>query len=392
MSVFWIIGSLIFYVRRERGPVTYTKVTSPAPFVSILIPCYEEDEQIEETLQELMVLNYPNYEVIAINDGSSDLTEALLLFFHRKYEKLRVVNIKQNQGKANALYYGVLASRGEIIVTLDADALLDRDALQHIVPHFTTPNYGERVGAVTGNPRIRNRSSLLAKIQFIEYSSIIGLIKRSQRIVGKVMTVSGVVAAFRKKALLDVGFWDKDLITDDIGVTWKLQRRFWDVRYEPKALCWMLVPETLKGLWRQRLRWAQGGVEVLLRHFNIFKDYRQRRLYPVYIEQVISVIWSIVWLLYMCFIFIHDFDIALLLYGTYLALIALIQLTISLIIDRKYEKLCFKYIIWASWYPLFYWFINVLVLLPAIPKAFKILSKQKKQYATWQSPDRGLPK
>lgn len=392
MSVFWIIGSLIFYVRRERCPVTETKVTDPAPFVSILIPCYEEEEQIEETLQELMILNYPNYEVIAINDGSNDSTEALLLFFHRKYEKLRVVNIKQNQGKANALYYGVLASRGEIIVTLDADALLDRDALQHIVPHFITPNYGERVGAVTGNPRIRNRSSLLAKIQFIEYSSIIGLIKRSQRIVGKVMTVSGVVAAFRKKALLDVGFWDKDLITDDIGVTWKLQRRFWDVRYEPKALCWMLVPETLKGLWRQRLRWAQGGIEVLIRHYDIFKDFRQRRLHPVYIEQVISVIWSIVWLLYMCFIFIYDFDLTLLLYGTYLALIALIQLTISLIIDRKYEKLSLKYIIWASWYPLFYWFINVFALLPAIPKAFKILSKNKKQFATWQSPDRGLPK
>ncbi|MGV2687283.1 glycosyltransferase, partial [Clostridium perfringens] len=120
--------------------------------------------------------------------------------------------------------------------------------------------------------------------------SIIGSIKRTQRILGKVMTVSGVIVAFRKKALMDVGMWDRDMITEDIAISWKLQKRFWDIRYEPRALCWMLVPETLKGIWKQRVRWSQGGQEVVLRHWDIFKDWRQRRLWPIYIEQILSII------------------------------------------------------------------------------------------------------
>src|SRR3546814_20032176 len=116
-----------------------------------------------------------------------------------------------------------------------------------------------RVGAVTGNPRIRNRSSLLGQVQVGEFASIIGLIKRTQRVYGRIFTVSGVVAAFRRRALDHVGYWSLDMITEDIDISWKLQRDHWTIFYEPRALCWILMPETLRGLWRQRLRWAQGG-------------------------------------------------------------------------------------------------------------------------------------
>src|SRR3546814_5898602 len=116
-----------------------------------------------------------------------------------------------------------------------------------------------RVGAVTGNPRIRNRSSLLGQGQVGEFASIIGLIKRTQRVYGRIFTVSGVVAAFRRRALDHVGYWSLDMITEDIDISWKLQRDHWTIFYEPRALCWILMPETLRGLWRQRLRWAQGG-------------------------------------------------------------------------------------------------------------------------------------
>jgi biofilm PGA synthesis N-glycosyltransferase PgaC len=272
MGITWSIGGLIYYIRRERNIRSHNFIYTDAPFVSILIPAYNESETIGETIRYTTSIDYPNYEVIVINDGSSDNTKSILQDALKKYSNLRIVNVAQNKGKANALKQGLLVSKGEIIVTIDSDAILDKDALHYIVPHFISPNNSERVGAVTGNPRIRNRTSLLAKIQLTEYASIIGLIKRTQRIFGKVMTVSGVIAAFRKKALLDAEMWDNDLITDDIGVTWKLQRRFWDVRYEPRALCWMLVPETLTGIWKQRIRWTQGGIEVLLRHWDIFLD------------------------------------------------------------------------------------------------------------------------
>lgn len=206
----------MFFLTKEKrsGPPL-----SETPLVSIIIPCYNKGGTIAETVDSLQELNYSNYEIIAINDGSKDNTSEVLKNLCETYENLRVVDLQQNSGKANALYLGLLASNGEILVGLDADSILDKDALNYLVPHFITNNYGERVGAVTGNPRVRNRSSLLARIQLCEFSSIIGLIKRSQRILGKVMTVSGVIVAFRKRALIECGLWDRDIITEDIVVT-----------------------------------------------------------------------------------------------------------------------------------------------------------------------------
>ncbi|MDO7785972.1 poly-beta-1,6-N-acetyl-D-glucosamine synthase [Desulforamulus aquiferis] len=390
MSTMWIIGGLLYYMRRERQaspPLIET------PLVSILIPCYNEEATIEETIKHLDNLNYPSYEVIVINDGSKDGTVNVLKKIEEEYQWLRIINLHQNSGKANALYLGLIASKGEIIVGIDADALLDVDALSYMVPHFTTPRFGERVGAVTGNPRVRNRSSLLSKVQLCEFSSIIGLIKRSQRILGKVMTVSGVIVAFRKSALLDCELWDRDVITEDIGVTWKLQKRFWDVRFEPRAICWMLVPETLIGFWKQRVRWAQGGIEVLLRHGNIFLDWRQKRLIPIYLEQLASICWSISWIVVTITFILKMITTKTFIYpvfwsGSYLALLCLVQFVIAMIIDRAYDKGLLKYYVWAIWYPIFYWYINALVVIRAIPKA--LASNRRRQFAVWDSPDRGI--
>src|SRR5690606_6379333 len=132
-------------------------------------------------------------------------------------------------------------------------------------------------------PRIRNRSTLLGKLQVGEFSSIIGLIKRAQRTYGRIFTVSGVVVCFRKTALHDVGYWSPDMLTEDIDVSWKLQLHHWDVRFEPHALCWILTPETLTGLWKQRVRWAMGGIQVVMKHFRIqhIFSWKSRRMWPV---------------------------------------------------------------------------------------------------------------
>ncbi|MFE8695771.1 poly-beta-1,6-N-acetyl-D-glucosamine synthase [Cytobacillus sp. FJAT-53684] len=394
MGIIWSIGGLIFYIRREKNTLMNVS-TIDMPFVSILIPTYNEEETIEETVVHCSNIKYPHFEIIVVNDGSKDRTMEILKEMMETYPNLRVVNLRENRGKANALKQGVLVSKGEFIAAIDSDAILDQDALLHIMPHFLLPNNGERVGAVTGNPRIRNRSTLLAKIQLAEYASIIGLIKRTQRILGKVMTVSGVFVVFRKKALLDVGMWDTDLITDDIGITWKLQRRFWDIRYEPKALCWMLVPETLKGIWKQRSRWTQGGIEVVLRHKDIFLDWRQRRLYPVYMEQLLSIIWAFTW--FICtlvavynLLFLNTFSSPLLWMGNYLSIICIIQFLVALMIEKHYEKNILKYLIWTIWYPLIYWHIAALLVIFSFPKGLKILRKSKNEFATWESPDRGF--
>ncbi len=391
MSLLWMVGSVIYYYRIERKP----PLPLPSyPMVSILVPTYNESDQIVETVEMLNKLDYPNYEIILINDGSSDNTAEVEDALSHKYERVRFVDSKENCGKANALELGLMVSNGEFLVCVDGDSYLDKDCLRYMIAHFLNPKNGERVGAVTGNPRVRNRSSLLAKIQLCEYASIISMIKRTQRIWGKVMTVSGVVVAFRKKALIEVGLWDRDLITEDIGVTWKLEKNFWDIRYEPNALCWMLVPETLKGLYRQRKRWAQGGQEVMFRHFNIFSSWRRRRLYPVLLEQLMSLAWVLCWLLLTVteifyLFYSKESYIPYLWKSQFLSVICMIQFVVSLLLERRYDKTIFKYIVSAAWYPIIYWIINGLVSLAAFPTSLKSVLFKKK-LATWKSPDRGI--
>ncbi len=394
MSFVWILGGAIFYWKLERK----TDAPPPLPmypFFSILIPCHNEEETIESTVENLLEQNYPSFEIIAIDDGSSDRTPEIIKNLANQHSIVRGVFLSENRGKATALNMGCIASKGKYVVTIDADAILDRNALRWIAWHFV--NFS-RVGAVTGNPRVANRTTLLAKIQIGEYSTIIGLIKRTQRVLGKVLTVSGVIAAFRMSALHHVGFWDDNMLTEDIDITWKLEKHFWDVRYEPNALCWVLVPETVKGLWKQRLRWARGGIEVLIKHANIWTNWRQRRLWPIYLEYVASVIWSysflsltLLWLL-QSLVKISLFPVKILppvpkWTGSILGLACLIQFAASICIDRKYERGLLKYYFWVIWYPFCYWIINALTVVVGLPKT---LLKKGNTKAVWESPDRGI--
>jgi biofilm PGA synthesis N-glycosyltransferase PgaC len=202
MSFVWIIGSLIFYWRLERRSDTLPTIKE-FPFFSVLVPCHNEEAQIHNTVVQLLELDYPKYEIIVIDDGSKDTTASIIHELSQKHERVRAVYFRENQGKAAALNIGCLTAKADLILTIDADALLDSQALKWIAWHFIK---FPRAGAVTGNPRVLNRTTLLAKIQTGEYSTIIGLIKRTQRILGKVLTVSGVIAAFRRQALVSVGF------------------------------------------------------------------------------------------------------------------------------------------------------------------------------------------
>ncbi len=397
MSFVWTTGGLLFYFRRERK--RYPLLDS-YPFFSIVIPAHDEEAVIEDTIKAVSDLEYPKYEVIVVNDGSEDKTPEILDELAKRYPYiLKIIHLSPNSGKAKALNIGILFSKGELVLAMDADCILSKDALRVMAWHFM--NY-PRVGAVTGNPRILNRTTLLGKIQVGEYSSIIGLIKRTQRVVGKLLTVSGVFAAFRKSALADSGFFDSDTVTEDIDITWKLERRFWDVRFEPRSISWILAPESVMGVWRQRVRWAQGGIEVLKKHFNIWGDWKQRRLWPIYIEYATTIFWAfsfsfliLSWLFsYSLYYFsiisqnpIQPF-IPPAWTGSILALTCLLQFMTSLYIDYHYEnKSLLKYYFWVIWYPLFYWILSAMAVFAGM---FNVFIKRGGVSERWKSPDRGI--
>ena len=190
---------------------------------------------------------------------------------------------------------------------------------------------------------------------------------------------------------MECGFWDRDMMTEDIAVTWKLEKNFWDVRYEPRALCWMLVPETFKGLWRQRKRWAEGGLEVIFRHHDIWHSWKRRRMTPIYLEQVCSFFWSVCWLVLTILLLIMEFRgqqvfTEYLWKSQFLSFVCLLQFGVAMWLEKHYDRDILKSTWSVIWYPLVYWYVNVFITLAAL---FKTILPKKK-LATWKSPDRGI--
>ena len=395
MSYLWMIGALIFYWKeRKEAPFQQPPALAYYPAVAVLVPCFKEGDNAEETLSHALALDYPDFEVIAINDGSSDNTAEVLNRLAEKHERLRVVHLAQNQGKAMALQAGSLLTRAEILLGIDGDALLDKHAATWMVRHF---NEDATVAAVTGNPRIRTRSTLIGRIQVGEFSSIVGMIKRAQRSFGRLFTVSGVITAFRKSAVHDVGYWSPDMLTEDIDITWKLQRAGWDIRFEPNSLVWILMPETFRGLWKQRLRWAMGGAQVLIKNMDVLFKPGLNYLWPLLLELILTLVWSylmlimtVIWLVHFIVpMGIFTVSSPLLPYGTGMLLGAtcLIQFALSKWMDSRYEPALAKNYFWMIWYPFVFWLITITASIVAFPK---VLLRGTGQRARWVSPDRGI--
>ncbi|WP_240610513.1 poly-beta-1,6-N-acetyl-D-glucosamine synthase, partial [Mammaliicoccus stepanovicii] len=287
MSIFWIIGTLIYYILIERKLKFQQINYHPTEGISFIIACYNEAETIADTIRNLNGLSFPIKEIIAVNDGSSDNTKEELMRLQDEFD-FKFINLDVNRGKANALNIAAQTAQYPYLMCVDADTIIDDKAPYYMIESLLQD---PQLGAVTGNPRIRNKSTLLGKIQTIEYASLIGSIKRAQTINGYINTISGVFTLFNKKALEANNYWDTDMITEDIAVSWKFHLSGYKIKYEPRALCWMLVPETFKGLWQQRIRWSQGGHEVILRDLNKMFKVRNVSLWFLFVEQVLSIIW-----------------------------------------------------------------------------------------------------
>jgi biofilm PGA synthesis N-glycosyltransferase PgaC len=388
-SIMWIITALLFRARWENAtpppPPIDSGLPPQAPMVSLLVPAHDEEAVIARSVQAMLALDYPAFEVIVIDDGSGDGTLATLEPLLAD-PRLRVLRKPHNEGKAMAMNDALPLARGEILLGLDADAEPDAKLLQWIVPHFDSP----RVGAVTGNPRVRNTTTFLARLQAVEFSSIISLLRRAQRIWGRIVTVSGVVAALRKSAVVDVGGFSPDMPTEDIELTWKLQRRHYDVRYEPRAICWMTVPSSYRGLIRQRLRWARGLAQVLHKHRDVLWTWNCRRLWPVFVESSLSVLWSI------CFVFLTvlwslSYSIGLPpigaspipnLWGMSIATLCLVQLTTGVLIDRRYDRSVLRHLPYAVWYPIVYWALLALTTVLATPYLWRRPAAEPVRWST----------
>lgn len=398
MSYFWMIGGLLHYFLLERGtarvqhPLALLGVKS-YPKVSIIVPCYNEEANVREVISHLARMRYPNFDIIAVNDGSSDRTGERLNELAAQYPQLLVIHQSSNQGKAIGLTTAAQVTDAEYLMCIDGDSILDVDAIAWMIRHLLE---NPTIGAVTGNPRIRTRSTLLGRMQVGEFSSIVGLIKRTQQIYGRLLTVSGVVVMFRKHAIEEVGYWSNDMLTEDIDISWKLQVGGWIIRYEPRALSWILMPETFRGLYKQRLRWAKGGIQALIKYAPAMLSLRQSMMWPIFFEYALSVVWAYNMLLVITWSVLGFFvDMAPewrmeafpRWHGTLLFITCVLQLLVGCCIDRRYDDGILRYFVDTVWYPVAFWILNLITTVVGFPA---VAFQRTRARARWTSPDRGV--
>lgn len=371
-AITWVTTGLHFYLRRERGEdaLEAPPELEHYPKVSVLIPAFCEAKVIAETIEAAMRIDYPDYEVVVVDDASTDATRDIVRPYAERGQ-VRLIAKERNEGKAMAMNDALPCLNGDIVLVMDADACPDPQILRWIVPHFRSA----RVAGVTGNPRVHNRTSFLAQLQVVEFTSIVSLLRRAQRIWGRILTMSGVVGAFRRTALLDVGRYSPEMATEDIDMTWKLQGALYDVRYEPRAIVWMKVPATLRGLVRQRRRWALGLAQVLRRHAGMLWSLRTRRMWPVYGEAVLSILWA------YCFVVLTSLWITSYAlgippvgaspipnwWGMTIGTLCLTQLLTGVLLDARYDRTVLRSYPVAVAYPIVYWMLMSVITVFATP-------------------------
>ena len=231
------------------------------PPVSVVIAAYNEEKTIERTMRSVLQSDYPNLEIIVVDDGSKDGTSRVLAEAFENEPRV-VLRRQENGGKAAALNHALSLASGTIAVGFDADTQVAPNAISLLVRHF----HDERVAAVAGNVKVGNRDNVLTRWQAIEYVTSQNLDRRAYGLLNAITVVPGAIGAWRLSAVREVGGYVTDTLAEDMDLTWRLRRAGWKIVNETGAIAFTEAPDTLGALFKQRFRWAYGTLQCLMKH------------------------------------------------------------------------------------------------------------------------------
>jgi peptidoglycan-N-acetylglucosamine deacetylase len=260
---FVFIGTLAiiqeFIRHRERFNNSFT------PFVSVIVPARNEEKVIVRTISALLHSDYPGFDVIVVDDGSTDNTAAQVRIAFDQDPRVRLF-VRGNQGKPEALNFGLSQSQSEIVIAVDADTLFARDTLRKLVRRFEL----KEVGAVAGNAKVGNRVNMLTRWQALEYVTSQNLDRRAFDTLNCITVVPGAVGAWRRDLILKAGGFTGDTLAEDTDLTISIRRMGYDIAYEDRAIAYTEAPDTLKSFLRQRFRWTYGTLQSVWKHRDTF--------------------------------------------------------------------------------------------------------------------------
>ena len=249
--------------KRHKTPTLAERDDVSLPMITVVIPAYNEGPVIQPALRALLQLDYPNFEVLVVDDGSTDDTyaKASAIALESRHISIRVIH-KKNAGKAEALNEGMAQARGEFVLNMDGDTKLSRNTLRACVRHFDDP----QVGAVAGNVKILNRENLLTRMQALEYVEGLALSRKAQSFMRVINIIPGPLGMFRKSVLQQVGGYPNDTFAEDCDMTLNILLKDWHIIYEPTAIAWVETPSGLLDLLKQRYRWTRGILQTCRKH------------------------------------------------------------------------------------------------------------------------------
>ncbi|MNS43188.1 Poly-beta-1,6-N-acetyl-D-glucosamine synthase [compost metagenome] len=263
-----VVGILAFI--QQRKVRTASLLT---PGVSIIVPAYNEQVNVVKTIHNLLNTNYPDLEIIFVDDGSKDDTYKVVL---DEFELNSTVKIftKANGGKASALNYGISQANYDYVICIDADTQLHSTAVSELMKKFT----GDDVAGVAGNVKVGNELNILTKWQSIEYITSQNFDRRAFDLLNCITVIPGAIGAFKKEALINAGGFTTDTLAEDCDLTIRLIKDGGKVVYAPKAIAVTEAPESLKMFMKQRFRWTFGIMQSFWKHRNVCFNIRYKSL------------------------------------------------------------------------------------------------------------------
>jgi cellulose synthase/poly-beta-1,6-N-acetylglucosamine synthase-like glycosyltransferase/peptidoglycan/xylan/chitin deacetylase (PgdA/CDA1 family)/spore germination protein YaaH len=257
-----VIGALAFaqWVRSRRRERKHSG-EQYEPFVSIIVPAYNEERVIEATIRSLLNSDYENFEIIVVDDGSQDRTSEVVREHFGDQPLVRLFT-EANAGKATALNLGLRYAKGEVIVALDADTQFPGETIRALARRFVDP----QIGAVAGNAKVGNRINIVTRWQALEYITAQNMDRRAFASLNCITVVPGSVGAWRRELIESCGGFSSDTLAEDQDLTLRIRKLGFKIGYEESAIGWTEAPHSLKMLARQRFRWAYGTLQCLWKH------------------------------------------------------------------------------------------------------------------------------
>jgi cellulose synthase/poly-beta-1,6-N-acetylglucosamine synthase-like glycosyltransferase/spore germination protein YaaH/peptidoglycan/xylan/chitin deacetylase (PgdA/CDA1 family) len=269
-----ITGILAFLQRRRERK---RKFVFPAemPLVSIIVPAYNEEINAVRSIENLLHCDYPHFNIIFVDDGSTDSTFAKVSAAFEHHPQVTVLT-KPNGGKASALNYGIAKTQAPYVVCIDADTRLAHNAVRLLMRNFFVED--RKTGAVAGTVKVGNEVNILTKWQSIEYTIGQNFDRRAFGYLNAITVVPGAIGAFDRQAMLEVGAFTSDTLAEDSDLTIRLLRAGYTVDNESEAVAYTEAPETVKQFMKQRFRWSFGVMQVFWKHKEMIFSTRQRSL------------------------------------------------------------------------------------------------------------------